>query len=117
MAKKGRSAELQRHWDRVAALGCILSNRPDPTIHHCHGGSMREVGVMKGKGQKTSDWLVIPLDALFHVGQYGIDLGHITVPEWEARFGRQVDLLDKVADLLGVDVWAKAGIDRKKETT
>lgn len=108
------SAEIRRHWTRVASLGCLISERPNPTLHHPHGGSMRAAGVMRGKGQKVSDWLVIPLDAEFHTGRFGIDAGGFTVEEWERRFRQQADLVDEVCERLGVDVWAKAGIDRRK---
>jgi len=109
------TAEIKRHWGRVAGLDCLISCRPSPTLHHCHGGSMREAGVMRAKGRKTSNWLVIPIDAEFHTGRLGIDSGGFTVAEWERRFGRQADFLDKVCALLGVDVWAKAGVKRGGE--
>jgi hypothetical protein len=108
------TAEIRRHWSRVASLGCLVSHRPHPTLHHVHGGSVRAAGVTRGKGQKTSDWLVIPLDAEFHTGRFGIDSGSYTVEEWEATFGRQAEYVDEVCARLGVDVWAKAGIDRRR---
>lgn len=103
--------EIKDHWSRVADLGCLISGRPYPTIHHCKGGSLRGI-VQKGMGQKTSDWLVIPLDWEFHIGDHGID-SRMGVIAWERSFGTQVEHLDEVCRRLGYDVWGKAGIDRK----
>lgn len=75
---------------------------------------MRLVGVHKGLGAKTSDWLVIPLAARYHTGDYGID-GGLGVLEWESRFGSQVGHLDDVCRELGINVWKRAGVDRELE--
>jgi len=71
--------------------------------------------VQKGMGQKTSDFLVIPLDWELHVGSLGIDSGQpwLTATDWEARFGTQVELLDEVYRRLGENIWRLAGIDRE----
>lgn len=106
------TAEIRAHWSRVAALGCIVSGRSSPTLHHVHGGSVKHL-VHKGMGQKVSDWLVIPLAPEYHTGAHGIDLGCYTIEEWERRFGSQADHLDEVCRSLGVNVWQKAGIDRE----
>jgi hypothetical protein len=103
---------VREHWDRVAALGCLLSGASSPTLHHCHGGSMREIGVHKGLGQKTSDFLVIPLAPRFHTGDLGIDV--IPVWEWERQFGTQVAHLDELCETLGYDVWELAGVRRER---
>jgi hypothetical protein len=108
------SITVKKHWRNVRALGCLLSAQPSPTLHHCHGGSMtqiRGIGVLRGTGEKASDYLVIPLAAHFHVGQCGID-GVMGVVEWERNFGAQVDLLDEVCRRVGYDVWALAGVRR-----
>jgi hypothetical protein len=106
------TAEIKRHWTRVAALGCCISHSPGPTLHHVHGGSCRFVGIHKGMGQKTSDWLVIPLAAQYHcAGPQAIDGGGITVREWEELFGTQVEFLEWVSRRLGVDVFQKAGLE------
>jgi hypothetical protein len=104
------SAEIKRHWTRVAELGCIITGRPEPTLHHCKSGSMVPLIGLKSQNQKTSDWLVLPLAFEYHVGDKGIDV--IGVQTWEGRYGTQVDLLDRLSYLLGYNVWAKAGIDR-----
>lgn len=113
MPKRQPTAEVKRHWSRVADIGCIVSRSRDRvTIHHCHGGSMRDAGVSRVFGRKNSDWLVIPLTADLHVGNNGIDqMGH-TVRSWEEKYGRQDDHLDEVCRRLGVNVWKKAGVNR-----
>lgn len=108
MSKKAPT--VREHWNKVAALGCLLSGDPTPTLHHCHGGSMAMIGVHKGMGQKTSDYLVIPIAARFHTGDLGIDV--IPVWRWEERFGSQVSHLDDVCRELGYNVWALAGVAR-----
>ena len=102
--------ELKDHWSRVAELGCLISQGP-ATLHHCHGGSMRQFGVLRGTSQKVSDWLVIPIAMKYHTGDQGVDF--IGVETWEKRFGTQVDFIDEVCLALNVNVWKKAGIDRE----
>jgi hypothetical protein len=54
-----------REWkDRVAALGCMVCGQP-ATLHHPRMG--------QGKGQRASDWLVVPLCREHHQGAYGIE--------------------------------------------
>lgn len=104
------TVEISKHWTRVARLDCCITHEPNPTLHHCHGGSLRDIGIHKGAGQKTSDWLVIPLAARLHsAGPQGIDGGSITVREWEDLFGTQVYFLEWVSRQLGVNVFQKAG--------
>lgn len=112
MAKKRPPKVIRDHWDRVAKTDCIISGRPGPTIHHCHSGSMTEVAGLKGGALKSSDWLVIPLDAEYHTGNQGIDAG-IGVHTWEKKYGTQVDFLDNICVKLGLNVWKKAGIQRE----
>jgi hypothetical protein len=106
------TAEIRRHWDRVAGLGCIVTGVMPATIHHIHGGSVAELGIQKGMGQKPNDWLVIPVCYDLHVGRQGIDSG-VGVRTWEKQYGRQVDFLDEVCRRLGINVWLKAGIQRE----
>jgi len=104
------SAEIKRHWDRVAALGCIITGRP-ATIAHCHGGSMKDCGLHVGVAQKQSDWLVIPLSKELHQGQYGLDTWGDGVRAWESYWGKtQIELLQEVSARLGYDVFERAGV-------
>lgn len=104
--------EIKKHWTAVARLGCCVTHEPNPTLHHAHGGSLRDIGLHKGIGAKTSDWLVIPLTARLHSGgPQGIDGGGVTVREWEELFGTQVEYLEWVCRRLGVNVFKKAGFD------
>ena len=109
--------EIKQHWTRVAALGCIITESMNPTIHHCHGGSVIERLSKRGSpgmAQKQSDWLVIPLAAELHTGLAGIDSGmgfFKTILEWEGFFGAQADFLDEVGQRLGYSLWEKAGYE------
>lgn len=109
-------ADIKQHWANVRALGCCVTFTDSPTIHHVHGGSIREVlgkQAMPGGGQKQNDWLVIPLHPRVHTGQDGIDNGMGTdVAKWEAKYGRQIDYLRKVRDQIlrrhGYDMFVNA---------
>jgi len=74
---------------------------------------MIERGVERGGAQKTSDFLVIPLDAEYHTGNHGIDTS-MSVTTWEHLFGKQADMVDEVCELLGYDVWKLAGVEHGK---
>ena len=50
----------------VAALGCLICHRP-ANLHHVREG--------QGMGQRSSDWLVVPLCKLHHQGADGIHDG------------------------------------------
>jgi hypothetical protein len=107
-------AEIAKHWTRVSRLNCCISHEPKPTLHHCHGGSLRDIGIHKGGGQKTNDWLVIPLAPRFHSGgPQGIDSGGLTVREWEELFGTQVYFLEWVSRQLGLNVFKQAGFEHE----
>lgn len=106
------TAEIKRHWDKVAQLGCIVTGLTPATIHHIHGASVKLIGIHKGMGQKNSDWLVIPLAYALHTGPEGIDSG-MGVIAWEKKYGSQVDHLDEVCRRLGYNCWLKAGIQRE----
>lgn len=103
--------EIQLHWAKVAELGCMLTGRPNPTLHHCHSGSVSAIGVHRGVSQKPSPWLVIPLDERYHTGAYGIDSGY-GVLSWERDFGTQVELLDALSVKLNINLWRKVGVSR-----
>lgn len=103
------SAEIRRHWERVAALGCVVSGRP-AELAHAHGGSLLDLGVTRAKGRKPSDWLVIPLAPEFHRVEYkGLDYSPRI---WEERYGTQVSYLDWISKQLGYDVFERAGVKR-----
>lgn len=84
--------------DAVAALGCLICGQL-AQLHHCKGGSMREVGVHKGWGQKTGDENIIPLCLDHHTGANGIHT--IGVLTWEACYGAQREWLAYVGQRIG----------------
>lgn len=90
-------------------MPCVVTRRSPVTLHHVHGGSFRDEypHLARGKGQKVSDWLVIPITADLHVGSMGID-GFMGVRAWEEMFGRQTDHLRAVSAHVGYDVFEKA---------
>lgn len=100
------SAEIKRHWYKVAELGCIVSRNPECEIHHCHSGSMSDYGIHKTLSKKGSDWLVIPLSAELHRGSNGV---HGGVQSFESFNGSQIYLLNRVGSLLDIDLFEKAG--------
>lgn len=110
--------EIKDHWGRVIKLGCIVTFSDQATIHHVHGGSIRDrfgSKAMPGTAQKQNDWLVIPLHPSLHTGQNGIDNGMGTnVASWERKWGPQAAFLDRVRDMIrsrhGYDIYEKAGI-------
>lgn len=101
-----RPLAIKKYWGLVAALGCVICGAP-AQIHHVHGGSMIGRGVDRGGAQKTSDWLVIPICHVHHVGDAGID-NNVGVRTWEERYGLQALFVDEVGRRLGVDNWGLA---------
>lgn len=68
-------APVKRYWNKVAAMGCIITGGP-AEIAHCHGGSLIEHGrsmgrdYQKAKGKKLAhmDWLVLPISPFWANG-------------------------------------------------
>jgi len=79
--------------------GCIITRYygPQLDLHHCHGGSMSRAGIHRGRGQKVSDWLVIPLIHALHMTFH--DNGVLT---WEAKHGEQAGWIEERAREAGV---------------
>lgn len=117
--------EIRDHWQRVVKLGCCVTFSDLASIHHVHGGSIREAlgkQGMPGIGQKQNPWLVIPLHPRLHYGQDGIDSGtgqDKGVVAWEARHGRQIDYLRKVREQIkvrhGYCIFERAGLHTPDE--
>lgn len=108
---------VKRYWTVVMQLGCAVTGDTNPanlTLHHCHGGSMVERGFGRSMGRKTSWWLVICLRRDLHVGPGGIDgFPRPSVEEWEAKHGRQADMVDALVARTGIDVWQLAREEEK----
>jgi hypothetical protein len=80
-----------QHLTRVAALGCIICERP-AEIHHIRTG--------QGKGQRAGDDQVLPLCPDHHRhGGYGVAI-HAGRIAWECVYGTELELLDKVKERL-----------------
>ena len=102
---------VTEHERNLRAMPCVVSGNWPVTLHHAHGGSMRELGPdypSPGMGQKNNPFLQIPLHYSYHyIGAEAIDYG-IGVETWEARYGAQVLLLDVVNKRLPYDLWQAA---------
>jgi hypothetical protein len=99
---------VKKHHANVRALGCILTGRPDATLHHVHGGSIKDRGWHVGMGQKQNEALVIPLALEYHsFGPRAID-GGMGVLTWEKTFGTQASFIDEVGEALGYSLWELA---------
>lgn len=103
-------ADVKAYHARVRAIGCLISGRENPTLHHVHGGSVSRI-TSPGQGQRSNHFLVIPLEAKYHCLPGGID-GGMGVLSWEREYGTQLGMLLRVEQILGVDVFALAGIAR-----
>ena len=101
---------LDAHWEVLGDFPCIVTGNRGVTLHHCHGGSMKDAGIHRGMGQRPSDWLVIPIIDDLHTGARGIDSG-MGVLTWEERFGTQMHHLRKISRLPGYNVFELAGYD------
>lgn len=106
------SSEIKKHWSNVHELGCIITGNPECELHHAMSGSMSDYGISKGMGQKTNDYLIIPLIPELHRGAYGI---HSGVKSWELKYGSQIYLLNRLCSMVGYDVFEKAGYFYDKE--
>lgn len=103
-----------QHRERVRELGCVIcGSDKEVELHHCHGGSVTAAGFRRGLGQKTSEWLIIPLHRDYHTGKYNPEV--IGVEQWEAVFGSQMDHLRAVSEALGYDVIQRARDEAREE--
>jgi hypothetical protein len=98
---------VTRHEKNLRELRCVVSRKPDVTLHHVHGGSMKQHRWHVGMGQKQNPFLQIPLNAHYHTGNMGIDTG-VGVITWERTFGTQMEHLAWVNDQLDYDIWDQA---------
>ncbi len=97
---------IKEHQANVRALTCVITANPWPTIHHVHGGSMKDAGYHSGGAQRgCGEALIIPLKADYHVGDEGIDYG-VGVRTWEKWYGTQMELLKEVNDGLDYDIFS-----------
>ena len=109
-----RFVPVSVHEQNLRALPCVVSYLRPVTLHHCHGGSMLELGPEfpnPGIGQRANPFFQIPIHARFHVGEFGVDHGQGSykgVVAWEDQFGKQTELLNDVNGRLDYDLWEQA---------
>lgn len=85
-----------RHMCRVKLLPCVCCGAPGPSdAHHCKSG-----------GMARDDFKTIPLCKNHHQGPEGF---HTQRATWEATYGKDVDYLAVVADMLAGELneWSK----------
>lgn len=97
---------IKKHEDNLRTLRCVVSKSPFVTLHHTHGGSIKDMGWHVGVGQKQNPFLQIPLTMEFHTGDFGVD--RIGVLTWEDKFGTQVEHLKWVNDQLPYNIFKLA---------
>ena len=91
------TAAEKRHMAAVARIGCIVCRglgygHSPAELHHPRS--------LAGMGQKARNMDVIPLCYLHHRGGgYGVAF-HDGKEAWEANFGTESELLEKVRELL-----------------
>lgn len=100
-------AAVRTHEKNLRQLRCVVSRSPFVTLHHCHGGSLKDLGWHVGIAQKQNPFLQIPLMDEYHTGNCGIDSGY-GVNSWEKDFGTQVEHLQWVNDQLPYDIFMLA---------
>lgn len=98
---------VRTHEKNLRELPCCVSRLRPITLHHCHGGSIKQLGWHVGMGQRQNPYLQIPLHEKYHTGVFGID-GGLGVIRWEGGFGSQVSHLEWVIGQLGYDVFELA---------
>ncbi|OFE11400.1 hypothetical protein PHACT_12650 [Pseudohongiella acticola] len=107
---KDEKKAIEKYHALVAEMACVVTGKRPVTLHHCHGGSLADIGITRGMSQRPSDWLVIPIIMDLHVGPQGIDGGK-GVRSWEAEHGAQLDHLIDLQLKLGIDLFTLAGYD------
>lgn len=98
---------VSKHEKYLRDLRCCVTRSPFITLHHTHGGSMKDHGWHVGVAQKQNPFLQIPLKDTYHIGDLGIDSGY-GVERWEKDFGSQWDHLIWVNDQLPYNIFEQA---------
>ena len=108
-------AAQRRFWNRVAALGCMVTGGPAEICHVVGKPSVTErIHEPKPKGAKLyrHGWLVIPLTPELHrLDRDSLDLNPAA---FEARYGPVAAMVDRVQELTGVPVWELSQVGRKR---
>lgn len=77
------------YLSRLAELGCLICSSP-ANIHHLRTG--------KGMAQRSDDYHAIPLCHFHHQGNQGIHT--LGTKAWQAKYGTELELLEKVRKML-----------------
>jgi len=91
VAKKAPTKAERDHMGRVVEMGCFICRMPCE-YHHILTGA--------GMGQRASHYDGFGLCPNHHrLGGYGVAI-HAGIKEWEKNFGSELDMLEKVRELL-----------------
>ena len=97
LAKKKSKTKDEKQWlNKLAESGCCICRKyydvtdaPPANLHHLREGV--------GMGQKSSDFLVIPLCHYHHQGEGGF---HTSPKTWIEKYGKESEMLEWVLDNL-----------------
>lgn len=103
---------VKSHLALVASMQCVVCGRLPVNAHHAVGGSIFVRIGPRGR-HKHSDFLTLPLCPVHHQGVAGIHT--IGVQTWEAQFGFQSVMLDRLGALLGLDLWKLASEETEQK--
>lgn len=81
------------HMDRVAQLPCIVCGDEYVCVHHA----------LTGAGGRRNHMAVLPLCHNHHQGREGIHT--IGRKAWQAKYGHEIELLERVKKLLEYGDW------------
>lgn len=96
MKGRARSAEEEKLHDRIAALGCVACRQDGVfntyvSIHHVHG-----------RTRPDAHKHVLPLCHPHHQGDDTALAVHQNKTQWEARYGKQDDLVKEMFESMGL---------------
>ena len=103
------SSAVKKYWTRLVADGCLICGSP-ACIAHAHGGSITPIMGVKAKGKKLDymDWLVLSLCPFHHIDGPEGDALDRNVEAFEAKHGRQADMIDRLSERYNLPLWALA---------
>ena len=107
MAAQKKTKEIEERFERISELGCVAQvvfeervytcGQP-AEVHHCKGYEFSNAGAKKADHKES-----IGLCYNHHRGAEGFHT--IGKETWEAKYGKQIDLLEKTNEELGDWKW------------
>lgn len=95
----------KKHLGKIAFMKCVACEKEKPEKPNIAGRLEIHHKTGCGLGKKASDLLTIPLCHYHHQGgERGFGL-HKGIEIWEKKFGRQEDLILKIHEKLGIEIY------------